>query len=93
MSQSNQSQSNPALANMSPAKLAFLMKTMQELQGKSMEEALPLLMNANTQASKEGIAFTSEETDVLLDCFSANLSSAEKQKLSMMRRMFKMMQS
>lgn len=91
MSQSEQPGSNPALAKMSPAKLAFLMELMQELQGKSMEEALPLLMSANQKASKTGISFTNDETDLLLDCFSAQLSSAEKKKLAMMRRMLKMM--
>ena len=91
MSQSEQPGSNPALAKMPPAKLAFLMELMQELQGKSMEEALPLLMSANQKASKTGISFTNDETDLLLDCFSAQLSSAEKKKLAMMRRMLKMM--
>lgn len=93
MSHSDQMRSNPALANMSPAKLAFLMEMMQEMQGKSMEEALPLLMSANSKASKNGISFTNDETELLLDCFSAQLSSAEKKKLATMRRMLKMMQS
>lgn len=91
MSQSDQMGSNPALSKMSPAKLAFLMEIMQQLQGKSMEEALPLLMNANQKASQNGISFTNDETDLLLDCFSAQLSPAEKKKIAMMRRMLKMM--
>ncbi len=93
MSHSEQMHSNPALANMSPAKLAFLMEMMQEMQGKSMEEAIPMLMSANTKASKDGISFSSDETELLLDCFSAQLSPAEKKKLANMRRMLKMMQS
>ncbi len=93
MSHSEQMRSNPALANMSPAKLAFLMEIMQDMQGKSMEEALPLLMSANAKASKTGISFTNDEIELLLDCFSAQLSPSEKKRLANMRRMLKMMQS
>lgn len=81
-----------SVASMAPEKLAFLMELMEELQGKSMEEALPLLISANARAAREGISFSPQETELLITCFSAQLSPEEQKRLVYLRNMLQMYQ-
>lgn len=89
MSESNESRLQSVISGMSPEKVAFLMGIMQQLYGKTMEDALPLLLHANASAGKSGISFTAEEIDVLIACFSAQLSPAEQQQITKIRQMLR----
>ena len=66
MSERNQSNLQSIISDMSPEKVAFLMGIMQQLYGKTMEDALPVILSANASAGKSGISFTPEEIDVLM---------------------------
>ena len=93
MSERNQSNLQSIISDMSPEKVAFLMGIMQQLYGKTMEDARPVILSANASAGKSGISFTPEEIDVLIACFSAQLSPAEQNRLTQVRQMMQLYQS
>lgn len=83
---------NPALNNISPEKLQFLMDFAANNQGgggdaKSMAS---VLMNASSNAKKQGMTFSNTETELLLEIFKQNMSEEERNKTDKMIQMMRM---
>lgn len=51
------------------------------------EQMLPQLMEINQELKKRRLSFTREESDIVFDILTENMSPAEKQKLNMIRTM------
>lgn len=84
----NNSQKFP---NIDPEKLNFLTTLMKEANGKNQNEMLPFLMGISQQANEKGFQFSDEETEMLVQAMTANMSPAERKKVELLRRMAKMM--
>lgn len=77
---------NPALNNLSPEKLNFLMNFANAKKPAKIQEMMPFLMSSMNQAKKENIQFTSSESDLLIEILKQNLSPEESHKVDMMMR-------
>lgn len=78
---------HPKMQNIEPRKLAVLMELMKEAEGKPMDQLLPILMNANKKLQQQNINFTKDESDLMLDLLSKNLSPREKMQFDMIKQM------
>ncbi len=87
----NQSNWNENLGlNMSPEKVAFLNAMLEEMKRKNKNEMMPFLLSVMSRANSKGIQFTDKETDFIIGKMKANMSSAEKKKVDMLRQMTRM---
>lgn len=78
---------NPKLNNVDPRKLAILLELMREAEGKSMDKLLPLLMNTNKRLQEQNLTFTKEESDMMIEILTKNMTPKEKQQFEMIRKM------
>lgn len=77
---------NPKLKNIDPRKMTIFLELMKEADGKPMEQLVPLLMNANKKLQQQNMAFSKDESEVLMDIITKNLSAKEKQQFEMIRK-------
>ncbi len=73
------------LQRISPAKLKLILELMEESKGKGTDAIMPLLMHANQQMQQQGLSFTPEETNLILQLLKEDMSPEEVKKLSMMQ--------
>lgn len=78
---------NPKMKNVDPRKLAILLELMKEAEGKSMETLLPLLMNTQKKLQEHNLTFSKDESDVMFDIITKNMSQKEKMQFEMIRKM------
>lgn len=78
---------NPAMKNIDPRKLAILMDLANEADGITTDKALPLLIKTNAKMKAMGLTFTPDETNVIIDILTKDMSPADKQKVEMIRKM------
>lgn len=78
---------NPKLKNVDPRKISILLELAKEAEGKQMDKLIPLLMNANKKLQKQNINFTKDESDIMLDLLTKNLSPKEKMQFEMIKQM------
>ena len=78
---------HPAMKNLDARKLAILIDLMNEADGKPTEKALPLLVKTNAKMKSQGLSFTPEETDLLVEILTKDMSAADKQKVEMLKKM------
>lgn len=79
--------SNPKLNNVDPRKLAILLELMKEAEGKSMDKLLPLLMTTNKRLQEQNLTFTKDESDMMIEILTKNMTPREKQQFEMIRKM------
>ncbi|MDO5422894.1 MAG: hypothetical protein Q4F41_04110 [Eubacteriales bacterium] len=82
---------NPNLKNIDHAKLEALLSMANQGQGKSQKELLPFLLAAANQSRSQGVRFTPEETDAIIEVLKAGKSAEEIQKIDRIRAMMKLM--
>ena len=75
---------------MHPVKLQVMKELAENMQGKSMKDAAPLLMAATTKLKlhiqmNHNLFFSPEESKVLLEILTRNMSPQEKAKVEMMK--------
>ena len=70
---------------MHPVKLQVMKELAENMQGKSMKDAAPLLMAATTNLKNHNLSFSPEESKVLLEILTRNMSPQEKAKVEMMK--------
>lgn len=75
----------PSLKNMHPMKLKIMTDFIHSTEGKPIAQALPSLLSAKQQLTALGLSFTKEETALLMDAISNNLSPENKSKLEAMK--------
>ena len=77
---------NPKLKNIDPRKMTIFLELMKEADGKPMEQLVPLLMNANKKLQQQNMAFSKEESEILMEILTKNLSPKERQQFEMIRK-------
>lgn len=76
---------NPAFKNIHPKKLEVISQLIQSTNGKPIAQSIPFLMQANKQLQSEGLAFTPDESALIMDILTKDMSPAEKQQLAKMK--------
>ncbi len=77
---------NPRLNSVDPRKLAILLDLVKEAEGKPMDKLLPLLMTTNKRLQEQNLAFTKDESDLMIEILSKNMTPKEKQQFEMIRK-------
>lgn len=78
---------NPNIKNVDPRKLAILLEVVKEAEGKPMDKLLPLLMNTNKKLREQDLTFNKDESDILIEILTKNMSPKEKAQFEMIRKM------
>lgn len=82
---------HPSLKNIDAAKLQMLMSLADQGKNKSKSELLPFFMAAASKSRTNGISFSPEETDLILNVLKQGRSAEEAAKMdqliSLMQRM------
>lgn len=77
---------NPKLNNIDPRKMAILLELMKEAEGKPMDKLIPLLVNTNKKLQQQNMVFSKDESDVMIEILTKNMSPKEKQQFEMMKK-------
>ena len=83
----NQWTNNPIWNSLSEEKKEILEDFTQKTNGLTATQALPVLMQTQNKLKEKNIAFTQEETDLLITQLSQGLSSQEKATFETIRHM------
>lgn len=78
---------NPELKRLSPRKMELVTKLVEESNGKTLAQAIPVLMNINKTLQSEGLSFTEEESALIMDILTRNMTLKEKQQVAKMKQM------
>lgn len=78
---------NPKLRNVDPRKMAILLELMQKAEGKPMEQLIPLLIAANRRLQQQNMTFTKEESEVIIDVLTRNMSPRERAQFEMIKKL------
>lgn len=78
---------NPAIKNIDAKKLAVLIELINEAEGKPLDKSLPILMKANTKLKSMNLSFSNDETNLILEVLTKDMSQADKQKFTSMKSM------
>lgn len=78
---------NPKMKNVDPRKLAILLEVMKEAEGKPMDKLIPLLMNTNKRLNEQNLTFSKDESDIMMEILTKNMSPKEKAQFEMMKKM------
>lgn len=76
---------DPRVASISPEKLAVMTLLMEQAKQKTPEQFFSILTQTSQKLNQAGMAFTSEESSLLLDVLTQNLTAEEKQKLALIQ--------
>ncbi len=74
---------------MHPVKIQVMKELVESMQGKNMKDAAPFLMSATSKLKSHNLSFTPEETTVLLEILTKDMSPQEKAKVEMMKNVVK----
>lgn len=78
---------NPKLKNIDPRKLAVLIELMKEAEGKPLDQVLPMLMRTNKRLQEQNLVFSKEESELMIELLTKNMSQKEKMQFEMIRKM------
>lgn len=78
---------HPKLKNLDSRKLAIFLELIKEAEGKPMDKLIPLLMNTNKRLREQNLTFNKDESDILMEIFTKNMSPKEKAQFEMLRKM------
>ncbi len=79
------------LKDISPEKLELLEKLASGIQGKTPNEAMPLLMGALSAAKAKGLNFTPDEMNLIIDLLKSSASEAEAERIEHLLKVFHQM--
>ena len=71
---------NENFKNISPEKINFLMQFAAQNKSGNAKEMSSMIMGAVNNAKKEGIQFTPNETDLIIEILKQNMSPEEQRK-------------
>ena len=72
---------DPRIKNIAPAKLTFLLKLAEQIEGKNKKQAMPILFGAVASASRQNLQFTPEEFQMIFEIMKEGKSEEEKRKM------------
>ncbi len=78
---------HPAMKNIDVRKLAVLVDLANEAEGKPADKVFPILIKANTKMKALGLNFTTDETNLIVEILTKDMSPADKQKLELIKKM------
>jgi hypothetical protein len=78
---------NQKLSILSPLKRKIITEISSQSKSKSIEELLPEIIKINQELNKRNMAFTKQESELLMDAIEETLSSQEKKSFSMIKSM------
>lgn len=84
---------HPAVKKMDPRKLAIVETFVGNVQGKSAMAAMPILMQTQRTMQEQGLTFTAEESALLTEILTQDMTPAEKAKVEQMRQLVQKYQS
>lgn len=73
------------LRNIPPAKLRIILDLMEASRGKETDSIMPLLMQANQKMQQQGLQFTPNESQLILDLLKEDMTPDEIRRLEMMQ--------
>ena len=82
---------DPRLKNIIPEKLQLLEKLASGIHGKSPNEAMPLLMAALSSAKSQGLSFTQEEMNLIIELFKSSASKEDAERINKLLNIFNKM--
>lgn len=71
---------NAAFANIPPEKLNFLLNFAAQNKSGNAQDMSNMLMQAASSARQEGISFTPNETDLIIEVLKQNMTPEEQRK-------------
>lgn len=74
---------------MHPVKIQVMKELAEEMQGKAMKDAAPLLMAATSKLKSHNLSFSPEERAVLLEILTKDMNPQEKAKVEMMKNVIR----
>ncbi len=74
---------------MHPVKMQVMKELVDGMNGRAMKDAAPLLMTAMNKLKGHNLSFTPEETKILLEILTKDMSPQEKAKVEMMKKVVK----
>lgn len=85
MSEANDWKQNPLLKGMNKEKLDYLTNLSTQMKSMNKDQLLPAFAAMQMEATKKGMNFTDQETELLVSVLSANMSPAEKKRMETLR--------
>lgn len=86
---------HPIYQKMQPEKQKLLQECVRltggdsHSEGVNFDKILPIMLAMHQKMKKQGVNFTAEERDVLIDVLSAELSPSERARMEMMKKMMR----
>jgi hypothetical protein len=74
---------------MHPVKIQVMKELAEQMQGKAMKDAAPLLMAATSKLKSHNLSFSPEESAVLLEILTKDMNPQEKAKVEMMKNVIR----
>lgn len=74
---------------MHPKKVEIMKELAENMKGKQMKDAAPLLISATNKLKQYNLSFTSEESAVLIEILSQGMSPQEKARVEMMKNVLR----
>ena len=74
---------------MDPVKIQVMKELAEQMEGKALKDAAPVIMAASNKLEQQGKSFTPEETALLLEILTKDMTPQEKAKVEMMKSMMR----
>ena len=74
---------------MDPVKIQVMKELAEQMEGKALKDAAPVIMAARNKLKQQGKSFTPEETALLLEILTKDMTPQEKAKVEMMKSMMR----
>lgn len=81
---------NPAIRKIDIRKLSILMALINQSEGKSFNEMIPAIIEANKNLTSMGLAFTNDEIQLIFDVLKSGMSDEELAQFNKLRSLMNM---
>lgn len=78
-----------AMKNMHPDKIAIMKELADNAKGKQLKDTAPLIMKATQKLKEKNLSFSPQESALLIEILTKDMSSEEKGKVEMMKNIMK----
>ena len=79
---------HPVLRNMHPVKLKVINELAENASGKPLIQTAPYLLKAQQTLKEANLSFSPEESALLMEILTKDMSSAEKQQVERLKTLF-----
>ena len=78
---------DPAVKNLHPLKQQVMNELIENTSGKSLMQTAPYLLKAQQTLNSAGLSFSSEESNLLMEILTKDMTPSEKQQLEQMKKL------